>query len=421
MEGDLNWISVPLEGAAAGSPVTSFDGRYVYLTHNSNAMSFGHFSVLDTLGATMDTGLFPIYSEFNQTNPFTPPGIYHKPEEGYYDGGQGNTNDIVIWAHSPNPTDSTVGSGASFAFQFPMNYVDPNIAVARQGEQDQPSMPLFWVILGDNMKDWQSTSAPILTNLGRSLYWSVSRSQFRAWVGQAGSNNNLFNRFKTGSPSFGRGNPRYAASPNTPALSSHPTQPMIFAGTASNEFVKMDYLMTEETALVRNTTSKVRARAIVSPDDKYVYFSEFSGILHQASTADLQDAWALDNEFGAFDGEFSLTSDGTMLIVGGVTGKILAYRVAFNPTAPPSSSPTTEPTAQPQPQPTTGFIPTSIGLVPTAGQPTVKPTRSPVIVATPNNDQSRQPTLRPTASSGATMSLVFAIISVPTAALAFLF
>jgi hypothetical protein len=416
LEGDFLWMSIPLEGAAAGSPVISLDGRYVYLTHNSNAMSVGHFSVLDTLGATKDEGIFPLYSEFNVTNPFTPPGIFHKPEEGYYDGGQGNTNDIVLWGHAPNPADARVGNGASFVFQFPVNYV-PNVAIARQadggndrGEDEDVPVPLYWYILGDNSKDWQAVSAPVITNYGRSLYWSVTRSQFRSWVGRAGSNSARFNRIKTNAPSFARGIPRYAPCPNTPALSSHPTQPMIFAGTASTQFVKMDYLMTQETAVIRNTTSMVRNRAIVSPDDQFVYFTEFSGVLHQASTVDLKDSWDI-SDIQAVDGEFALTSDGSMIIIGDVTGKVYFYRVAVKPTPEVTEEPTDETTTTAPEPSSSGVRPDTDVPVPVPGQPTQKPTQSPVFTPTmPYSDP--RPTLPLDTSAGGRTTVILAWASV---------
>lgn len=370
----MKWVSTPLEGIAAGSPVTSFDGRYIYLTHNSNGKSFGHFSVLDSFNAVEDQPVFPLYSEFNTTNPFSPPGIYHNPEEGFYDGGAGNTNDIVIWAHDKAPLDTAVGTGASFAFQFPIGYTDSSTAEARQAGDGNG--PLFWTILGANPKDWQAESAPIITNGGRSLYWSVSRSQFRAWVGQAGSGFARFNRGRTSKPIFTRGNPRYAASPNTPALSSDPTQPMVFAGTAANEFVKMNYLMDRDTAVVQNTTSTVRARAIVSPDDEFVYYSEFSGVIHQARTDDLEDSWKI-TDFAALDSEFSLTTDGSILVVGDATGKVVAYQVKQLPTSEPTvatGAPTGAPTSAPE-----GFRPTVDVDIPAPGDaPSAKPTRSPI-------------------------------------------
>ena len=370
LDGNVKWISTPLEGVAAGSPVTSLDGQHIYLTHNSNGESIGHFSVLDSFNAVEDQSVLPIYSEFNTTNPFSPPGIYHNPEEGYYDGGAGNTNDIVIWAHSKAPLDTTVGTGASFVFQFPIGYTSSSTAEARQAGDG--SGRLFWTILGANPKNWQVESAPIITNGGRSLYWGVSRSQFRAWVGQAGSGFARFNRATTSKPAFTRGNPRYAAPPNTPALSSDPTQPMIFAGTAANEFVKMNYLMDRDTALVQNTTSSVRARAIVSPDDQFVYYSEFSGVIHQARTDDLGDSWSI-TDFAALDSEFSLTSDGSLLIAGDSTGKVVAYQVKEAPTSEPTVS-TGAPTPAPQ-----GFRPTVDVEIPVPGDvPSARPTRSPI-------------------------------------------
>jgi len=400
LDGTLKWVSTPLEGAAAGSPLASFDGRYVFLTHNSNVNSVGHFSALDTLDASFLNPVFPLYSEFNKTNPFSPPGIHHNPAEGFYDGGQMNTNDIVVWAHAPNPLERRVGNGMTFVFQLPLGYAAPNqqASIARQADQDDGvtdlteqnqsdmSRKIFWIILGANVKDWQSVSAPVLTNQGRSIYWSVTRSQFRAWVGQAGTNVARFNRGRTSSPEFERGSPRYAPSPNTPALSSSTTEPMIFAGTASEEFVKMNYLMDDDSALVRNTTSRVRARAHVSPDDKFVYFSEFAGIVHQASTDDLVDNWSV-SETGALDGEFALTSDGTMLIVGDVTGRVFAYQVAKMPTPSPTLSPTLPPTDA-QPVPTTGFRPSVAAPIPIPGLPTAKPTRSPIFQSMPTKPET---------------------------------
>jgi hypothetical protein len=387
----LNWISTPLEGAAAGSPVVSFNGRYVFLTHNSNILSVGHFSVLDTLDASTNTSVLPIYSEFNITYPFSPPGIYHNPAEGYYDGGQGNTNDLVIWSFAPKPLESQVGIGAAFIFQFPIGYVAPNEADSRQADQDGGddfASRLFWIMLGDDVKDWQAISAPVLTNMGRSLYWSVSRSQFRGWVGSSSNNVARFNRGRTGGPTFGRGSPRYAACPNTPALSSSTTQPMVFAGSAANEFVKMDYLLKNETYIVRNTTSKVSAKAIVSPDDKYVYFTEFTGVLHQASTEDLKDNWNLTS-IGVQDGEFAMTSDGSMIIVGDVTGSVQAFQVAPLPAKAPTNAPSEQPTSLTPPNPTLGFrpnVPAPTFNLPTL--PTIKPTFSPIFNTGPTITES---------------------------------
>ena len=375
MNGTLQWVSTPLEGIAAGSPVASFDGRYIFLTHNSNVETVGHFSVLDSLDAQVDIDVLPFYSEINDANPFTPPGIYHNPEEGYFDGGQFNTNDIIVWAHAPSPLQVGVGTGASFAFQFPIGFVSPSFAVGRQA-----SGGLSSILLSKTTQDWQAISAPAMTNKGRSLYWSVSRGQFRSWVGKAGENVNRFDRLKTNDPEFARGNPRWSAPPNTPTLSSDPEKPMIFAGSASNQFIKMDYLMDPATALVRDTASPIWSRAIVSPDDKFVYFAEFSGTVHQANTTDLVDTWAIP-DFGALDGEMSLTSDGSMLIVGDLSGKVSAFQVAQGPTSAPTSSPTQSPTqttAEPSTAPSvtapTGFRPTVKPIL----QPTSRPTRAPV-------------------------------------------
>jgi hypothetical protein len=103
--GDVVFESDPLPGVAAGSPVISDDGTFVFLTHNSELNTVGHFTALQ---ATSLGSVF--YTDSNATSPFAPVGIFHSPVEGNYDGdeGRGNTNDMLMWAQSPNPNEETV-------------------------------------------------------------------------------------------------------------------------------------------------------------------------------------------------------------------------------------------------------------------------------------------------------------------------
>lgn len=85
----------------------------------------------------------------------------------------------------------------------------------------------------------------------------------------------------------------------TPTMSNDPLNRYIFGGTASTEFV---------------TISSDFADYIVVPtvQDAHVYYLESDGLLHQASTADLQDRWHLyigENT----EGEFALSKDGDIL------------------------------------------------------------------------------------------------------------
>ena len=166
LDGQELWKSSQLEGVGSGTPVSSASGEQVFLTHNSNFGSTGHFTVL-----LASMGGQTLFSQQNTTNPFSPVGVYHNPAEGYYDGGEGNTNDIVLWSFQPKPGDSSVGVGATFAFQLPIAYPDKN--------------PTSYILLGAEPRNFQSIVKPVITNEGRSAYFGTSRSGYSCWVGVA--------------------------------------------------------------------------------------------------------------------------------------------------------------------------------------------------------------------------------------------
>jgi hypothetical protein len=104
LNGNELWVSGALPGIAAGCPVISDDGTFVFLTHNSDFNTVGSFTTL----FAADGAVF--FSQSNATSPFAPVGIFHSPIEGNYDldAGRGNPNDFMMWSQAPNPNDSTV-------------------------------------------------------------------------------------------------------------------------------------------------------------------------------------------------------------------------------------------------------------------------------------------------------------------------
>ena len=331
LTGEHLWASEKLDGLPCGTPVVSSDGQYVFLTHNSNSSTVGHFTILD---GNNSGAIF--HNETNSTSPFAPLGIFHSPDEGYYDGGQSNTNDILVWSVQPKPNDTSVGPGATFVFQFPRGF--PAVAGVSVGS----------ALLGTDVKNFQAITRPVITNRGRSMYWGVTRSQMRAWVGEAGQTRYWFNRPTTAQASLSRGSPPMQAVFAPVALTSDISQPVIFGGSASTEFARLNYNFSD--VLVVKTTSLVKTEARVSPDDSVVYYVEYNGILHQASTADLMDTWVYDLKI-PIEGEFALKTDGTTLYIADVTGYITAFRVADTPTEAPSKSPSRGPTLAPSATP----------------------------------------------------------------------
>jgi hypothetical protein len=395
MSGQELWISEMLEGIASGSPVVSDDGDYVFLTHNTNFETVGYFS---TLWAAQNGTLF--YSMTNETSPFGPPGIFHSPAEGYYDGGNGdgNTNDLIQWTVQPKPDAATIGKGAIFGFQFPVTFNDTPDDVG-------------YFLMGDIDRDFMGITRPVMTNEGRSSYWSVSRSAYYAWVGQAGFDRYKFSRFPTAVEGFSRnlispGQPCFAA----PALSSDPTEPVLFGGSADTEFVRLNFDFTVKTSVT--TSSHIMAEAKVDPADRAVYFVESDGIVHQASFDTIADIWSLPLAFGV-EGEMAISKNGAILYAADTRGFITALQVADIPvTLMPSASPSTSPSMNP-----TG--PTAGPAVATAG-PTASPTtgngETVPSSAMPSPDMpspsTSAPTDSPTEASAAAQSLLVAFVAI---------
>jgi hypothetical protein len=130
-----------------------------------------------------------LHSKDNSEAPFAPPGIFHAPEEGCYDGGEDNRNDVVVWSLTNKPTDIVVGDGACYAFQFPIGFPGSADGIA-------------CIQLGQDIRDFQAITKPVLTNGGRSLYWGGTRSQFFAWVGEEDLDRYRFTRDRTAGAGF---------------------------------------------------------------------------------------------------------------------------------------------------------------------------------------------------------------------------
>jgi hypothetical protein len=316
------WESSPLEGACSGTPKISSDGDYIFLTHN--LVTVGHFTIL------FSNKNAALYSQLNPNQPYSPPGIYHKPLEGRYKGGQNNSNDMLAFAFAPYPSEDGVGISATFGFQFPIGF------------NGTPPAGGFGVVSMRNTT-FQSTSAPLLANKGYNLYFSASRSTFTSWVGAPGNDTGLFDQEKTASVEFTRGAPTQTAPFNTLAKSSNDTSPMLFGGTASEEFIALTFA--GETMWKIATTFTIKSEARVSPDDLRVYFVESNGRVHSRNTKDGSRNWdaLVTSSNTSVLSEIALDELGEVLYIGDTSGNVYAWKVANAtpgfPSAVPSSAP----------------------------------------------------------------------------------
>jgi hypothetical protein len=370
MLGEELWVSPMLEGVVSGTPVASGDSQYVFLTRNVGGV-VGHFTILSA-----QTGDLFFTQQNNNEAPFAPPGIKHSPAEGYYDGGELNINDILVWSVRPKPDDENVGVGMTFAFQFPITF-------------SGKASGLAYTVLGTEARDFQAVQKPVFTNEGRTMYWGNSRSQFRCWVGQEGQNRYRFSRAPTSIASFTRGSPARISVAAPLAVTNNKTNILLFGGSAAREFVRLSEDFTDQ--LVVATSGLVTTQAHVSPDDMYVYYVESGGRIHQASTGDLLDSWVYSIQ--AVQGEFALRKDGTILFVADVAGTVQALQVAELPldSLPPSGTQTISPS-------NLSSLTTTPVSAPSSSPPVIKPTIAPVTsdpTSTPISDSTLAPSSKP--------------------------
>lgn len=357
MSGNEIWVSDDLEGVAAGSPQVSSDGMYVYLTHNADDLTNGYFTILDGTtglvfygGSSGEAGDVP-------TKRYGPLGIFHTPEQGNYDPitsgapiseGDFNQNDMLMWSQTPKPTDVSIENGFLYGFQFPRDFA---------GNASEIS----YFQMGSFERDFQSLTAPVMTNSGLSAYWGVSRGGFRGWIPKR------FSRARTVSIGFSR-NVDFAGQPvwAQPALSDDGPEPTIFGGTSAREFVRMSYDF--EDVIVVQTEGYVKSAAIVDGDDRVVYYVETdTGLLHQADFRNLDDIWTEQINFSV-SGEMAITPNSDVLLVADTRGVITAFQVAEIPvTEAPSDMPSDGPSMEPTAAPSISMMPVDITAVPTSG------------------------------------------------------
>ena len=380
-------MSQQLEGVASGTPQASSNGEWVFLTHNGLGQSEGHFTILDAL---MNGTEF--YTMVNTTSPFCPPGIYHNPAEGYYDGGQGNTNDILVWSVQPKPNDTVVGLGATFAFQFPIGFDGTN------------SSSVGYVLLGDAPRPFQAIAPPVLANEGRSLYWGVSRDSYWSWVGAAGVDRPRFSRAPTSFVGFARNSQYPGQAVWAPlALSSNTTAPTLFGGTATTQFVRFNFDLSQN--LTVSTNSYVYSQAHVAPDDSVVYYVESAGLIHAADFNTLNDTWTHNLGFQS-EGATALTSAGNVLYVADIRGFLVALQVG-------AIAATPAPVAAPQ---TPSPVATTSSPVATPA-PVASSTPAPAVPAPPVSKAPHStPTAAPASASKAPTQRTAAPIAAPTSA-----
>jgi len=364
------WVSEPLEGEIAGTPVISSDGNYVFFTRNS----FPQTTVPPTAAPTSstptstpttappttiapndtapvttgaptnstnrhlqvsdETGYFTVLADFiNGTvffeqasdslvisNPkYGPVEIAHNVTEGMYSNGQGNGNDVIVW-HSSG---SISPIGETQLFQFPLDQnvtaIDPSTVTTEQ--------------LGS--KTWTTHAPPVFSEAGEELFIGTSDKKIEGWV-----DGEMFDI----EPNF---EVAVGDIPNSLVLS--PNENMLFvASGASLDAVSIAKKSVKWNAPA-DATMPILTKPVLSPDGLYVYFTMGSKLFAKTAVNG-SDFWQVDNDDGSFvQADFTVSADGQFLYLVGIRENFLTeYRIASfsegpeNATSPPSHDPDDE-------------------------------------------------------------------------------
>jgi len=368
--GQVRWISPVLEGTVAGTPQVGSDGRYIYLTRNvevndqQGMRQDGHFTLLDAQsgGTVAYTQPSSAYRGGNETGPYAPLELVHRPFSGNFGEGEGsaNRNDVAAWAQSSGGGMNL--NGMSLAFQFPSSNTGNSSA---------------WSPYLLKVNGWSTATRPTLTSDGQNLYFTASKASLRGW-------NTRFGRRASWKAEQLDANPANSRAALAAAATLSIDERSLFVASGSDSFYSID-AYTGLTNWRAEADSSFYAEARVSPDGRKVYSIEHtSGRITSRDAETGRAYWSVNcgtydtaNPFCTYnvEAEFDLSDDGYTLYYADVLGLVRALTVGYD--APPSPAPTRVPTPRPM-----------------EADPTREPSAEPT--PEPTTDQTEDPTRRPT-------------------------
>jgi len=358
----------------------------------------GRFIILNA-----DTGnvvySFDSRSDFTiRKHDFGPLGIARRPAYGNYAGGEGNTNDVVMWGSGSGNDDD--GVGETLLFQLPKGFDTTSLAssasLANQFEtRVMESVP------------WTTEIAPTFSKDGLSVYFLISGYRLTGWnKGQA---------FDI-APNVGPVDVVSTANPATGGIQ----RPMVLTNDdktllvgAQDTMYGVDVSNTPASILWQQDTFGPGAAFTtpqITPDGSMAYFGK-TGALHAvnlntegtllwADTNGYVDPFTSASQVTMAD--FSLDASGQILYYcHGGSDTITALRIGeVVPTEAPTFKPSAAPSVTASMSPSTSMVPT-LSMIPTHGSDYIFPSVSPSVIVSdaPSTLPSVKPTVSPTESS----------------------
>lgn len=327
--------SVEINGKVAGTPVVSSDGKHIYLTHNTQAGG-GQFSILDSDTAKV---IFTEASIMDGDNKafYGPIGMVDSPAEGFYNGGEGNTNNMLVWGPLPPDDRTYLLDGSMRGFQLPTNF--------RHGRANDlknlKTIRLATVYL-------TTTTAPTLSKSGREMFLSASMGSIVAWTnGQELDDSKEWSRDDLEREITLRELPIY--SPPT-LVTSYRNDKILLSSSLSNTYYAFDINSGDTKWELSGLSSIVTSKAIVSSDGYRAFLIEGTRFVRMIdpfmNNAAQMTKWRYNAGNSQFFANGAIDHKDEVLYFGDTSGRISALRVA---SPPPTISPRPTPTPTPRP------------------------------------------------------------------------
>lgn len=315
----LKWKSEKLEGKVSGTPVISSNGKFTFVTHNTQ--DGGYFTILSNENGMI---LFQESAEsvYSSNEYYGPIGISRNPQQSLERFDKNNTNDILVWGPYALENEDLANGGSMFGFQVPKKYSG--------GKNTSLFMTTRLNFATWNFATWTTKSPPALSSIGDAMYFSILSDENFAILGWADGR-----RFDKG-PSwdfFGDSNQDQNLFTNTPTL--NPDETKLFVGSLKKQFYAFDVsngVLLWERSLDSPTSSKAR----LSLDGERVYFVESQDGNVVSMNIDGTFNWEYNLNFETLS-EFAVSSNNHILYIASTNGTVTALTVAYETSLAPSS------------------------------------------------------------------------------------
>jgi hypothetical protein len=346
---------------------------------------------------------FDSRSEFTiRKHDFGPLGIARRPAYGNYAGGEGNTNDVVMWGSGSGP-DNDDSVGETLLFQLPKGFDATSLASSATLEDQFETRVMESV-------SWTTETPPTFSKDGLAVYFFISGDRLTGW--------NKGQKFdvapnvgpvdlSVANPVKGRVQRPIVLADNDKAVLVG-VQDTMYGVDVSRSPASVWWKLNSFGSGAAFTTPQI------TPDGTMAYFGK-SGALHAVNlTAGGTLLWEDSGYVDPFStasqitmADFSLDASGqTLYYCRGGSDTITALKIGeLTPTEAPTSSPSMSPSVTASMAPSTSMAPT-LSMMPTNDPNYIFPSISPSETLSDAPSLSVKPTISPTKSLPPTIAPV---------------